>query len=145
MTYEELIAKVLNGKSINARAKELGMPQKTLDNYVRGRSAPGCGVTMMFAEIAGVSLQDAVAAVAEQEKKARPNHSATFLRPAMASVLMAVSFVLVAATGLLPAGNANAASIDVGSKTTASAKSPSHFRSASLSCRIKTKIAVLIR
>jgi transcriptional regulator with XRE-family HTH domain len=87
MTYEQLIEKVLNGKSVNSRAKELGMAQKTLDNYVRGKSAPGCAVTMMFAEVAGIPLNEAVAAVAEQEKKARPNHSATFLRPAMASVL----------------------------------------------------------
>jgi transcriptional regulator with XRE-family HTH domain len=94
MTYEELIKKVLNGKSVNARAKELGMPQKTLDNYVRGKSAPGCGVTMMLAEVAGVPLAEAVAAVAEQEKKARPNHTATFLRPAMASVLMAIAVIV---------------------------------------------------
>ena len=87
MTYDEFMKKVLDGKSVNARSKELGIPQKTLDNYTRGRSAPGCAMTITLAKVAGISLEEAVTAVAEQELKVRPLHSPSFLRPAMASVL----------------------------------------------------------
>lgn len=87
MKYEEFMKRVLAGKSVNARAKEIGIAQKTLDNYTSGRSVPGCGMTIMLAEIAGIDIAEAVKAVADQELKARPKHTPTFLRTAMASIL----------------------------------------------------------
>lgn len=90
MRYEKFIEKVLDGKSVNARAKELGIPTKTLDNYASGRSVPSCAMTMKLAKVAGVALEEAVIAVAEQELVARPKQASSFLRPAVAAVLTGV-------------------------------------------------------
>lgn len=122
MTYDDLMEKVLAGKSVNARAKEIGIPQVTLNNYKRGSRIPSCAMTIKLAEIAGIPIEEAVKAVAEKEMEARPLQTSSFLRPAMASVLTALSFVLVAAIGMLPAPNASASSHEYGgSKTSLSA------------------------
>ena len=122
MNYEKLMEKLLAGKKINARGIELGIGQRTLDRWVKGDTLPDCDGALIIAEATGEAIDTVVRSIAAKKAELRPERAKSFLRPAMASVLMAVSFVLVAATGLLPAGNANAASIDVGSKTTASAK-----------------------
>jgi transcriptional regulator with XRE-family HTH domain len=90
MTYDEFIEKVLDGKSVNARAKELGIAQTTLSNYKLGRNAPSCAMTLRLAEAAGVDPMEAVKAVAEKEVEVRPLHTSSFLRPAMASVLAGI-------------------------------------------------------
>lgn len=90
MNYEEFMKKVLDGKSVNARAKELGIPQVTLNNYNRARSVPSCAMTIKLAEIAGIPIEEAVRAVAEKEMDVRPVQTGSFLRPAMASVLAGI-------------------------------------------------------
>lgn len=87
MTYEELITKVLDGKSVNSRAKELGLPQKSMDHYVKARSLPDCDVAIVLAKAAGVSIEEAVLAIAAKKAELRPERVHSFLRPAMASVL----------------------------------------------------------
>jgi transcriptional regulator with XRE-family HTH domain len=90
LTYDQLMEKVLDGKSVNARAKEIGIPQVTLNNYKRGSRIPSCAMTIKLAEVAGIAVEEAVRAVAEKEMDARPVQTGSFLRPAMASVLGAI-------------------------------------------------------
>lgn len=90
MTYAELIEKVLNGGSVNAKAKELGLPQKTLDQYVKATHLPDCERAILLANAAGVSVEEAVYAIAEKKAELRPERAASFLRPAMASILSGI-------------------------------------------------------
>jgi hypothetical protein len=67
MTYEKLIEMVLAGRSTNATAKALGIPQKTFESYVKAIHFPPCSTTMLLARTAGVDLETAVKAVAKKE------------------------------------------------------------------------------
>lgn len=90
MNYEDLIKRVLNGNSVNATAKALGIPQKTLDQYVKANHLPPCDVAIVLARAAGVSIEEAVIAIANKKAELQPERAQSFLRPAMASVLMGV-------------------------------------------------------
>lgn len=67
MTYEKLIELVLAGRSTNATAKALGLPQKTFEGYVKAIHFPPCSATLLMAKAAGVDLETAVKAVAKKE------------------------------------------------------------------------------
>lgn len=88
MTYEELIEKALAGSSVNAKAKQLGIPQKSMDHYVKARSLPDCDIAIVLAKAAGVSIEEAVMAIAAKKAELRPERVHSFLRPAMAAVLI---------------------------------------------------------
>ena len=60
MEYEEFISKALRGRSVNLAAKELGVTQTTLNNYVRGTRLPTYKVAGQLAKEAGVSLGEAM-------------------------------------------------------------------------------------
>lgn len=97
MTYEKLMELVLQGKSVNARSKELGLGQRTLDRYVKAENLPDCDVVIIFAEATGLSIEQVVRIVAAKKTELRPERARSFLRPAMAAVLMAV----IAVTSLI--------------------------------------------
>lgn len=67
MTYEKLIELVIAGRSVNATALALGIPQKTFEGYVKERSFPDCSTTILFAKAAGVDIETAVKAVSKKE------------------------------------------------------------------------------
>lgn len=87
MDYDELVRKVLNGSTVNARAHELGIPQRTLAKYAKAENLPDCDGAILFAKAAGVSIEEAVLAIAAKKAELRPERVHSFLRPAMASVL----------------------------------------------------------
>lgn len=87
MTYEELMEKVLGGRSVNATAKAIGVPQKSLDDYVKAKNLPDCERAVVLANAAGVSIEEAVLAIVAKKAELRPERVNSFLRPAMASVL----------------------------------------------------------
>jgi hypothetical protein len=87
MKYEELIALVLQGRSVNATSKAIGLPQRTLDEYVKAKNLPDCERAIVLARAAGVSIEEAVLAIAAKKAELRPERVHSFLRPAMASVL----------------------------------------------------------
>lgn len=93
MNYDQFIEKVLDGKSVNARAHELGIAQSTLSSYKTKRSVPSVGMTKTLAQVAGVPLLEAIEAVAAQEMVTRSKRTPSFLRPAMAAVLAGVMAV----------------------------------------------------
>jgi len=67
MTYEKLIEMVLKGRSVNATAKALDMPQKTFESYVKQTHFPNCSRTILLAKEAGVDIETAVKAVSKRE------------------------------------------------------------------------------
>jgi hypothetical protein len=106
MTYQELMEKVLAGKSVNARSKELGIPQKTLEGYVKERSYPGCAMTVKLAVTAGIPINEAVEAVAKQESQVRPR-----LAFAMPNFAATAAAILIAVTNSLTPTPAEAAPV----------------------------------
>jgi hypothetical protein len=72
MTYEKLIEMVLKGRSVNATAKALGVPQRTMDSWVKGEHFPNCSRTILLAREAGVDIETAVKAVSYAELEAKP-------------------------------------------------------------------------
>lgn len=68
MGYQELIAKALNGRSVNRAAKDWGMSQKTLDRYTKDR-LPDFQTAWKIAQDAGMEPGEAFALLAEEEAK----------------------------------------------------------------------------
>ncbi|MCA3182640.1 hypothetical protein [Cupriavidus sp.] len=68
MSYQELIAKALNGRSVNKAAKDWGMPQKTLDRYTKDR-LPDYHTAWKMAEEAGMEPGEVFALLADEEAK----------------------------------------------------------------------------
>ncbi|HEY8606090.1 MAG TPA: helix-turn-helix transcriptional regulator [Noviherbaspirillum sp.] len=104
MTYTELIAKVLKGRSVNSVALEMGVPQKSLDRYVKAESMPSVSVAIKMAERAGVSVEEAARAIAEQENMVRPKRQLSFPRLAATA-----AGLVIAVTNFVTPGNAEAA------------------------------------
>ncbi|MBW9331901.1 hypothetical protein FEE59_00065 [Herbaspirillum sp. RU 5E] len=71
MTYEELIAKALKKRSVNSLAKEWGIPQKTLDNYVKGTRTPDFHTAMILVQESGCSAEKVLKVLAEHEASRR--------------------------------------------------------------------------
>jgi transcriptional regulator with XRE-family HTH domain len=70
MTYAELIAKALKGRSVNKAAKDLGINQVTLNRYVNGR-LPDFSTALLLADEAGVEHGEAFEILALEEEKRR--------------------------------------------------------------------------
>ncbi|CAG2143028.1 helix-turn-helix domain-containing protein [Cupriavidus plantarum] len=67
MSYKELIALALQGKSVYQRSKELGVNQMTLGRYVRGERLPDYQTALMLAQEAGVDPGEAFVMLAQEE------------------------------------------------------------------------------
>ncbi len=87
MKYEKLMEKALAGKSVNARAAELGVGQKTLDRWVKADNLPDCDGALVLAAATGESIETVVKSIAAKKAELRPERVHSFLRPAVASVL----------------------------------------------------------
>jgi hypothetical protein len=68
MEYAELIDRVLQGRTVNATAKAIGVPQPSLDKYVKGLTIPDCdnGYKMVLA--AGVDVTEGFQTLANAER-----------------------------------------------------------------------------
>ncbi|AYR24525.1 MULTISPECIES: transcriptional regulator [Herbaspirillum] len=67
MIYEELIAKAVKGRTVNSLAKEWGIPQKTLDNYVKGTRTPDFHTALILVRETGLSAEKVLMVLAEHE------------------------------------------------------------------------------
>jgi transcriptional regulator with XRE-family HTH domain len=76
MTYEELIAKALKGRSRNAAAQAWGMPQKTLDRYAKGERMPDYQTALIIAKEAGVDPGEVMKICAAEEAKKKTRKAA---------------------------------------------------------------------
>src|SRR5450830_2054482 len=71
MNYDQLIAKAVKGRTINSLAKEWGVPQKTLDNYVKGVRMPDFHTTVIIVKESGLDAEQVlkIMALHEGERK----------------------------------------------------------------------------
>ncbi len=68
MSYRELIEKALKGRTAAQAARDWHIPGMTLHRYVTGERTPNVSTTLLLAKEAGVTVNYAAQAVAEQEE-----------------------------------------------------------------------------
>jgi len=95
MNYSELIVKALKGRSVNSVAKEWGVRQPTLDRWLKGQGLPDYNTTMRMADDAQVSIDEAVRAIAAEERILK-----------VKSFKLQMGFVQIPLLALLAAGTA---------------------------------------
>lgn len=69
MEYEELIERVLQGRTVNATAKAIGVPQPSLDKYVKRQTIPGCENGYKMVVAAGVDVTEGFRTLANAERQ----------------------------------------------------------------------------
>jgi plasmid maintenance system antidote protein VapI len=69
MKYSELMDKALHDRTVNKAATEMGIPQPSLDRYVKGQRLPTYAAALILAKEAGVSAAQALCAIAAEEAK----------------------------------------------------------------------------
>ncbi|MCL9828215.1 hypothetical protein [Ralstonia solanacearum] len=85
MSYQELIALALHGRSVNQAAKEMGFHQRTLDRYSKAESLPDYDDALMLAHEAGIDEAEAFKILAneararKQQKKEKISNSFNWL------------------------------------------------------------------
>jgi hypothetical protein len=72
MDYRELIVRALNGRSVNGAAKAWGVPQKTLENYVKGKTLPNYSTAGILAREAGIGLAEVMTILMDEEHRRKP-------------------------------------------------------------------------
>lgn len=71
MSYLETVKRALAGRSVNAMAKQWGIPQSTLDRYTKGDRLPDYLTAKIIATEAGISAGEMLEMLAEEEGKRR--------------------------------------------------------------------------
>lgn len=71
MSYLEVIARALKGRSVNATAKEWNVKQVTLDRYVKAKQLPSYSLAKRIADEAGISHGEMLDLLAQEEEKRR--------------------------------------------------------------------------
>lgn len=85
MSYQELIAMALKGRSVNRAAKELGLTQRSLDRYSKAERLPDYDDALILAHEAGIDDGEAFKILAneararKQQKKEKISNSFNWL------------------------------------------------------------------
>ncbi len=69
MSYQELIAKALHGRTVNRAAQDMGVSQSSMDRYARGQSLPDYATAFLLAKEAGIDPRDMFLALVEEDAK----------------------------------------------------------------------------
>lgn len=93
MEYEQLFEKALQGRSVNQAAKDWGIPQKTLDQYKKGR-VPDYQTALILAREAQVSPGEVMAILARLEARKKPRSLFPDLGFATAALMISVNLFL---------------------------------------------------
>jgi len=72
MGYAEFIAKALKGRTVNKAAKELGIPQPSLDRYAKGQRLPDYRTALILAREAGINPGETMLILATEEERRKP-------------------------------------------------------------------------
>ena len=118
MNYEEMIAKALNGRSVNSVAKAWGIPQSRLDRYVRGVHMPDYATGLKIAREAGVNTAEAFEIFADAEENHRVKNFKLQMGFAQSGLLMALAAISLVVTLFLTPGVSNAASMRAAEQAT---------------------------
>jgi transcriptional regulator with XRE-family HTH domain len=68
MNYREMIDSALKGRSVNSMAKAWGLPQPTLDRYIKGERMPDYNTGLKIAKEAGIDPAEAFEVFAAEER-----------------------------------------------------------------------------
>ncbi len=68
MSYLEVVRKALKGRSVYAASRDWNVPQKTLDRYSKGERLPDYTTALMIAEEAGISGDEMLKTLAQEEQ-----------------------------------------------------------------------------
>jgi len=68
MDYDEFIEKVLRGRTVNAAAKAIGVPQPSLDKYVKKVTIPGIENGYKMVAAAGIDFKEGFETLANAER-----------------------------------------------------------------------------
>ncbi|SOY66562.1 hypothetical protein [Cupriavidus taiwanensis] len=69
MSYQELIAKALHGRSVTKAAHDMGVPQPTFNRYARGERLPDYATAFLLAKEAGMDPREVFLLLAQEEAK----------------------------------------------------------------------------
>jgi len=69
MSYQELIARALHGRSARVVAQQMGVPQQTFNRYARGERLPDYATALLLAKEAGMDLREVFLTLAQEEAK----------------------------------------------------------------------------
>ena len=94
MTYADLIAQALKGRSVNKAAQDWGIPQQTLDRYVKGKTMPDYQTALVISRDAGVEAGTVMRICAEEESRKKPRGMFAELGYATAAIFVGVNLFL---------------------------------------------------
>jgi len=110
MNYEELIEKTLRGRSVRKTAEVWGVPQATLDKYMRGVRTPDVHTILKIIDESGVPATEVLEVIAAHER----NHSVKnfklqmgFARSGFVALIAAISMAVTLFLTTHPATAAN--------------------------------------
>lgn len=69
MTYEDLIARALKGRSVSSLATAFGMQKMTLNRYVKGTQVPDYRTAGLIAREANVGLAEVMTILIRKEEE----------------------------------------------------------------------------
>ncbi|MDB5990982.1 MAG: hypothetical protein JWQ10_2385 [Herbaspirillum sp.] len=81
MNYKDVIVKATKGRSVNSLAKAWGVPQKTMESYIKGFTLPDPCTAIILADEAGIGhgkMLEILAQEYKMKKATRPRGSAAF-------------------------------------------------------------------
>jgi len=94
MTYQELMAKALKGRSVNKAAQDWQVPQPTLNRYVNGKTMPDYQTALTIAREASVPAEEVMRIFAEEEARKKPRGMFAEMGFAAAAFLVSVNLFL---------------------------------------------------
>lgn len=69
MNYSDVMARALKGRSINAAARDMGLPQQSLSRWVLGKNLPDYSSAAVLAAEANVSLGEMMRVLVEEDQR----------------------------------------------------------------------------
>jgi transcriptional regulator with XRE-family HTH domain len=69
MDYIEVMRRAINGRTVNAAAKDMGLPQQSLSRWVNGKNIPDYSSAAIIAAEAGVSLGEMMRVLVEEDQR----------------------------------------------------------------------------
>lgn len=109
MNYGELIARALNGRSVNSMAKAWGVRQPTLDRYVKGHALPDYDLALKIVKEAGVSVAEGFEVLADEDRNRKIRNFKLQSGFAKTKSLIAMALVTMTVNLFLTPTQANAA------------------------------------
>ncbi len=69
MNYSDVMERALKGRSVNAAARDMGLPQQSLSRWVLGKNLPDYSSAAILAAEANVSLGEMMRVLVEEDQR----------------------------------------------------------------------------